>query len=88
MECVRAVQRIDNKEAAPCAVIGTEEYFYKVHDGRPVALTCKFLVRAKTADEYGRETFQSLVAQVRVVKKLLLVLVGNAVGQTDAIIGE
>ena len=42
----------------------------------------------ETTDEYGGETLQRLVAQVGVFEELLLVLVGDAVGQADAVVGE
>jgi hypothetical protein len=47
MERIWTVQRIDNKKTTSRAVIGAEEHFYKVHDGRSVALTSKVLASTK-----------------------------------------
>ena len=39
-------------------------------------------------DEHSGKTLQRLVAQFSVFKELLFVLVGDAVGQADAVVGE
>ena len=43
---------------------------------------------AETPDKHSRKTLQCLVAQVGVFEELLLVLVGDAIGQADAVVGE
>ena len=88
VKCLRTVQRIYNKETATSAVVGAEKHLDEVHDGGAKALTGKIAAGAETTDEDSGEALQWLVAQVGVVKKLLLVLVGDAVRQADAVIGE
>ena len=88
MECLWTVEGIDDEKTATRAIVGAEEHFDEVHDGGAEALPCKVAAGAETADEHGGETLQCLVAQVGVVEKLLLVFVGDAVGQTDAVVGR
>jgi hypothetical protein len=83
-----AVQRIDYEEPATRSVVGAEKHLDEVHDGGAKALTGKIAAGAETTDEDSGEALQCLVAQVGVVKKLLLVLVGDAVRQADAVVGE
>ena len=82
------VEGIDDEETAPRAVVGADEHFDEVHDGCSVALTCEVAAGSETADEYGGETLEGLVAQVGVVKELLFVFVSDAVGQSDAVVGK
>ena len=88
MKCFGTVESIDDEETATCAVVGTEEHFDEIHDGRSVAFASEVAAGTETTNEYGGKTFQRLVAQVGVFKELLLVLIGDAVGQADAVIGE
>ncbi len=39
MECLRTVEGIDDEEATPCAVVGTEKHFDKIHDGSAETLS-------------------------------------------------
>lgn len=88
MKRLGAVQGIDYEEPATRSVVGAEKHLDEVHDGGAKALTGKIAAGAETTDEDSGEALQWLVAQVGVVKKLLLVLVGDAVRQADAVIGE
>ena len=69
--------------------------FDEVHDGGAEALPCKVAAGAETADEHGGEALERtigahhrLVTQVGIFEELLLVFVGDAVGQTDAVVGK
>jgi len=88
MERFGTVEGIDDKKATARAIVGAEEHFDEVHDGRSVALTCKVFACPQTTDKHSGETLQRLVAQVGVFEKLFLVLVGDAVGQANAVVGE
>ena len=85
---LRTVQRINDEESATRAVVGAEEHLDEVHDGGAETLPGEVATGAETADEDGGEALQGLVAQVGVIEELLLVLVGDAVRQADAVIGE
>ena len=88
MECLGTVEGIDDDETATRAVVGAEEHLDKVHNGGAEALPCKVAAGAETAEEYGGETLECLVAKVGVFEELLLVFVGDAVGQSDAVVGK
>ena len=88
VERLRTIQGIDNEKAATRAIVGAEEYLNEVHDGRAVALPSKVAAGAKTTNKHSGEALEGFVAQVSVIKKLLFVFIGDAVGQTDAVIGE
>ncbi len=86
MECLRTVEGIDDEKTATRTVVGAEEHLDEVHDGSAETLACKVAAGPETADEHGGEALEGFVAQVGVVEELLFVFVGDAVGQTDAVV--
>lgn len=83
---LRTIQSIDNQKATTSAIIGAEEYFNKVHNGCSETLSSKVAACAQTTYKYSGETLKGFIAQICVVKKLLFVLIGDAIRQSNAIV--
>lgn len=58
---LRTVQRINDKEPASRAVVGTEEHLDEIHDCRAVTTPCEILTGAETPNKNSRKTFQRCI---------------------------